>query len=821
MHLNDEARRAWLDYLNIDGGSDWSAEASTHLSNLASSGVARQSKAAVACVSIAERVRQAERELFPQWAQAITRDDSSTAAQVLERIKAAGQSVIACNGDHSIADAARIISALAPDKSVVLARAHLDFEDAWKVYEADDFRGAEAKLRAADQVFTRFDDSFRWRATLLAAGCAYFENEFDSADSGASLVINRPNGEIGLPLLAQARWIRASSRGARGLIYEAIADYEAAANAFSAMNDIKNLAGIETMLGSQLETAGEPAQAWTHRMTALDLLPRRDPTDQTALLLMQMARVAKREGRSAAAKSFLDAELAPFRNRAAALELRVRALLMRAEIEQQSEEEAARRDRREAFALASTIRSQDIRFFTTTSADFVRARAAEGIDDGSEIETAAQYARAHGQKIRLAEILLLTAKAYQRRGNPVAARRVIEEAVRDLEAQGSGIRTTKGRDAFFESRSAIYSAAIGVALDQHDSDWAFRLSELNRSATPVSLKTAQNSLPSGTGIVKFCVLPDRLLIWLIQREQTSFSEQMVTSAQVGSTVRQFVARLRDASDLVNDDELYAMVVAPWRNKAAGVDKVVFVTDGELANVPFCALHGRSQALLETFRISHSPGVGVFLANSGSARSAVGTNAVIAAPDSGASDLPDLPRAKAEAIRVAGLYGGAKLLVSHAATRSSFLSALADATMIHFAGHAVANERDPSLSALLLSDADGRNAYVYAHEIASLTLHRAKLVVLTACSTASVPRGRKSGLASVAYAFAAAGAGAVVGTLWPISDDAGARLSIDLHKYIQRGLAPAEALREIQLQSIHRVPPRDWAAYVAVGGLDGI
>jgi CHAT domain-containing protein len=62
---------------------------------------------------------------------------------------------------------------------------------------------------------------------------------------------------------------------------------------------------------------------------------------------------------------------------------------------------------------------------------------------------------------------------------------------------------------------------------------------------------------------------------------------------------------------------------------------------------------------------------------------------------------------------------------------------------------------------------------------------------------------------------------VVGTLWPISDETGARVSVDLHDRIRRGIAPAAALRQIQRMSIHRLPPRDWAAFVAVGNLDGL
>jgi CHAT domain-containing protein len=821
IHLNDRARLAWADYLNLDSGSSWSAEASEHLSDLARQEAAQRSGAATACSSIGSSVRKVERELFSQWARAVLRHDTSGAAGTLDTIRSVGEAETRCNGDRCIAGAVAIVAALRPDQNVLLARAHRDFGSSVKLYETEDYPAAGKRLREVAPVFESLADPFRWRVISLAATCAYYENEFGSADALASVVINAPPGEIGRALLARAYWIRGSSRGARGRVYEAIADYQAAANVFAAIHDAEGTLGVETMLASQFETAGEQAESWTHRISALELASRGAPTVQTELLLLQMARVAMRDGQRTAARSFLDEQLTDTRNRPEWLDLRVRALLMRAEVELQSKNpEAARRDRGEAFALASMIRSEDVRFFTTTSADFVRARAAEGIvvDDGA-IETAAEYARVHGHKIRLAELLVLAGEAYQRRGDPKGARRVIEEAVREIESQGKNIDTARGRDAFFESRAWVYSSAIGVALNQHDSEWAFRLSELNQSGTPMSLAAAQAALPSGTGIVRFCILPDRLLIWLVRREQASFIEQRVTSAQLTSEVRQFVARLRAADDLPDDDELHARLVAPWLNGTAGMDTVVFVTDGELANVPFCTLHGRGRTLLESFRITYAPSVTAFLAAS-PAHSQTAKMAVFA-PGSGETGLSDLPQATAEAVRVAKLYRDTTLLLSGDATRKRFISSLPDATIVHFAGHAIPNERDPRLSALLLSDDGGGEAHVYAHEIASLKLSRTKLVVLAACSTASVPKRRKSGLASLAYAFNAAGAGSVVGTLWPISDESGARFSVDLHNRIRTGMAPATALREIQLMSVHHLPPRDWAAFVAVERIDGL
>jgi CHAT domain-containing protein len=821
IHLNNKARLAWADYLKLDPGSSWSAEASGHLTDLAREEAEPRPDAAAGCAAAGAAVRQAERELFAGWGRAVLRNDPSAAAGTLEKIRSVAETATRCTGDRSIAEAAGIIAAVRPDQSRLLARAHSDFGSSVKLYEAEDYHNAEKRLHDVESIFVSLGDPFRWRVASLAASCAYYENDFASADALASLVIDGPAGEIGRPLLARTYWIRGSSRGARGLIYEAIADYRAAGDAFAAIHDSAGTLGIETMLASQFETAGEPAEAWSHRISALDLTSRSAPSVQTELLLLQMARVAMRDGRRTAARCFLNEQLSQTRNRPEWLDLRVRALLMRAEVELDSKNsEAAREDRREAFALASMIRSEDVRFFTTTSADFVRARSAEGVaDDDASIESAAEYARAHDHMIRLAELLVLSGEAYQRRGDPQAARRVVEEAVHELELQGKRLETTKGRDAFFESRAWIYSSAIRVALDQHDSGWAFRLLELNQSGTPVSLAAAQAALPPRTGIVRFCMLPDRLLIWFVRREQTSFIEEPVTAAQLSSQIRQFVTRLRVADDLPNDDELHATLVAPWLNATADMDTVVFVTDGELANVPFCALHGRSQTLMEAFRITYAPSVTAFL--TGSSAPFHTTKMAVFAPNSGTSGLSDLPAATAEAVRVAKLYRDTTLLLSRAATRERFISSLPDATIVHFAGHALPNERDPRLSALLFRDDGGGEAYVYAHEIASLRLSRTKLVVLAACSTASVPRGRKSGLASLAYAFAAAGARSVVGTLWPISDETGARFSVDLHHRLSTGMAPGTALREIQLLSVHHLPPRDWATFVAVEHADSL
>ena len=72
-----------------------------------------------------------------------------------------------------------------------------------------------------------------------------------------------------------------------------------------------------------------------------------------------------------------------------------------------------------------------------------------------------------------------------------------------------------------------------------------------------------------------------------------------------------------------------------------------------------------------------------------------------------------------------------------------------------------------------------------------------LVVTNACLTDSTRTHYDESL-TLATAFLAAGATAVIGTRWPVDDDTAAALSFRLHYHLQVGYQPAEALRRAQL-----------------------
>ena len=79
-----------------------------------------------------------------------------------------------------------------------------------------------------------------------------------------------------------------------------------------------------------------------------------------------------------------------------------------------------------------------------------------------------------------------------------------------------------------------------------------------------------------------------------------------------------------------------------------------------------------------------------------------------------------------------------------------------------------------------------------------------LVVTNACLTDSTRTHYDESL-TLATAFLAAGATAVIGTRWPVDDDTVAALSLRLHYHLQLGYQPAAALRRAQLDLLRPTP----------------
>jgi CHAT domain-containing protein len=186
----------------------------------------------------------------------------------------------------------------------------------------------------------------------------------------------------------------------------------------------------------------------------------------------------------------------------------------------------------------------------------------------------------------------------------------------------------------------------------------------------------------------------------------------------------------------------------------------------------------------------------------------------------ASGLPLLPRANDEAVDVSRIYPKSTLLLGSDATKARFLRVRA--SVIHFAGHSVLNERYPMFSRMLLAPHPGSGdpGWLQASEITADDFADTDVVVLASCDSAAGEVVQGEGAISLARAFFAAGVPAVVASLWPVDDDLQTIVQT-FHRTLTTERDPARALRAGQLAILRergpRTPVRVWGGFILLGG----
>jgi CHAT domain-containing protein len=181
-------------------------------------------------------------------------------------------------------------------------------------------------------------------------------------------------------------------------------------------------------------------------------------------------------------------------------------------------------------------------------------------------------------------------------------------------------------------------------------------------------------------------------------------------------------------------------------------------------------------------------------------------------------LGRLPHARHENRALERYVGGVDALAGeHASERALKARDLRAYTLLHFAAHAIADESHPDRSAVLLSPGAGdEDGLLQAREIEGLDLE-GRVVVLSACQTASGAVLGGEGVLSLARAFFAGGARSVIGTRWPIRDEDAAALFDTFYRALGRGATVSEALMTAKIDAIDAGRPASaWAGLVLLG-----
>lgn len=237
------------------------------------------------------------------------------------------------------------------------------------------------------------------------------------------------------------------------------------------------------------------------------------------------------------------------------------------------------------------------------------------------------------------------------------------------------------------------------------------------------------------------------------------------------------------------------LLAPIQGMIASAKSIVFCPDGSLNLLPLSLLL-ESDGIQPAGGISRVPAAAVLVdlrrlsgANSGEPVSvAIMTGTV----DGQGRSLPGVRRE----LQVVRGFGGSSVEPGEDDEGAPVLPA---AEVLHIAAHATVNDQSPWRSAIHLDRAGSSKGWeLTAGNIAGLKLDT-RLVVLSSCETAGGRILNGEGVQGLGSAFLAAGAPAVLATLWPVDDQASARLVDLFYRALGRGDSPALALAVAQAE----------------------
>jgi len=249
--------------------------------------------------------------------------------------------------------------------------------------------------------------------------------------------------------------------------------------------------------------------------------------------------------------------------------------------------------------------------------------------------------------------------------------------------------------------------------------------------------------------------------------------------------------------------LYALLLAPLDIQKGARKRLILVPYGALHYLPFHLLHDGESYLIENYEVVILP-VASLVTRSSPKRS---PGALIISH----SWNEHLPQATAEAKMVQRMIGG-KLYAEEAAKRSVLH---AEPTQIlHIATHGQYRLDQPDLS--FLEFADGQ---LYADDLLQQDMSY-ELVTLSACETGQANVSADEELIGLGRGLLYAGAGALILSLWQVSDSALTQAFMErLYTALHTGHSKAAALQEAHLTILNRDPhlhPAFWGAFQLIG-----
>ncbi len=859
LGITEAARRAWQRYLQADGTSPWANEALEHLGRLsvttsdagfrrdfdrATAAIARGDATALGALTRTypqEARKWGEGPLLAQWADASRTGDGTRAKAALDVVRTIARALAESNHEELLADAVAAIDKAAsdPQRLRMLADAQAIYRDGRIVYSKRRIAESQQLLRRAADMFSAAGTPMALSARYYVANTLYDENRSGEAEAMLRGLLAAIDPQRYRGLAAHIEWEMSLCQMGAGAWEGAIRSVEAASRTFGALGETNNRANADILLACALDHAAQPRAAWAVRVHAFADLSHGEPW-RIAAALPDAIRAEAHQGHYDGAVALSELLAPDLQADAPAVAM---ACVNRARLFVDTGDLAAARNAvSDARQATARIADAALRARVSVYLDIAGAVTERTVDPAgalAALNSALTFFISRNERASLPDVYLQRGRTYVQARNAEAALADFDAGVRELEALRTAFDQSALRSGFYDTASDLFVESIALRLRRNEVAQAFAIADGSRARTlseqmaaapsqtaPASLTALGSALHPETAVIEYALLRDSLAVFYASHVASGVEIISVDSAAMRRTIERvddLLQRRGDAEaarrELASLDRL---LIAPLLPRLRGVKRLAIVPDRQLSAVPFAALYDAAaqQYRIEDFSMSIAPSARFLMRPADS--HTLSPALVVGDPTSDGG--PALPEAAHEAEAIAALYSAATLLTGDRATRARFVQSAEGSALIHYAGHAQSDAATAYGTLSLAADDSPGTGALEAEDIARLRLRRAPLVVLAACGTIRGDADHVEGMPSVARAFLAAGARAVIGTLWEIDDDVAGPLFRTLHRRLRDGAPAATALRDAQLALLHSgnahlQHPASWAPIEVLGRHD--
>lgn len=868
LNLSTTARSEWETYLATAPADNWIAEAEGFLARSSTMSYQERWRSEVEPAlrqaalrgdrsevrTLVARHRQrgrewAERELLPEWASGSGED----ASEALEVARLIGEALAGMSGDRMLAEG---VKAIVAGSGTAAGRERLRMGHRELAAGVDELY-LHWRLDRARSHFQRARENLSESPYALWADfylglVTHYQGDYERAAAWLEALEARVPSRRYPALAGRVRWIEGLAASARFHLEDSADHYLRALRIFCASGEEENLATVHALRGEILHKLGRFEESWRHFYNALAKSDRIfDPIRHHAVLEAAILS-ARRQGLHRAGLAFSDEHLHAARRTGSAQILHY-AFMHRSSFRYALGDLAgAKADLAEAARAAERLEDPDLRERTAADFELVSAEFDAETDPGRAIplldRTIERYERKRFTYL-LPQAYGARAQAFLHLGDLAQAEQDLSRQIRIYEGSADETRQDVFRLSLLDQAAPAFDEmielqatklgrpALGLEYCERGRYRAFLdtwtkaslgLRSLRRPASWASFdpQRLRDGLPEGVAILEYSLLDDHLLSWVITRSGVEMVAQRVERQDLARRIRKLDRALTRESTPPASHELYDLLLRPAAPFLGGISHLVIVPDKELFLVPFEALADRQTGrfLVEDRLVSYAPSASlhVHLREKTVRPRDMARESVVAATGAldGGFKYDRLPQAPAEARAIAALYPRGSFLPNP--NKEKFLSALSQAQVLHFSGHAIPNTEQPFASKLVLADTAAEHVELYAWELYDRAFPDLKLVVLSACGTAETTRPGLGMAATLAGPFLAAGVPQVIGSQWRVKDEPARRFFEAFHRHLAQEADATTALRATKLEFLYSgkadlASPHVWASFVLIGG----